>query len=132
MYSILASYDIDRVEYYGGWDLTECGWDLAESGWDLAEWLERVTAEDATTRNFPGFDPSISQNSEIWGAADEAVLNNEHNIFFSTYPFEYWRNVKNRHRRTDEIHLKIEKSYRKTYYRSKRLLSDQKYCRIRV
>jgi hypothetical protein len=62
---LLVSYD--TVEYYGGWDLAECGWDLAESGWDLAEWLERLTAnaEVATTRNFPGFYPSILRHSEI-------------------------------------------------------------------
>ncbi len=48
-----------------------------ERGWDLAEWLERlaVNAEVATVL---GFDPSILWHSGIWGAADEAVLNNVH------------------------------------------------------
>ncbi len=40
--------------------------------WDLAEWLERLTA------NSLGFDPTIFRHSGIWGAADEAVLNNVH------------------------------------------------------
>ncbi len=34
----------------------------AIGGWDLAEW----------------FDHTILRHSGIWGAADEAVLNNEH------------------------------------------------------
>ncbi len=30
------------------------------------------------SRNSPGFDPSILRHSGIWGAADDAVLNNVH------------------------------------------------------
>ncbi len=43
----------------------KCGWDQGDHGWDPAEWLER-------------FEPSILRRSEIWGAADEAVLNTVH------------------------------------------------------
>ncbi len=43
-----------------------CGWE-----WDLA-----VRASDCQCQscNSPGFNPSILQNGEIWGAADEAVF----------------------------------------------------------
>jgi hypothetical protein len=34
------------------------------------------------SRNSPGFDPSILRHSEIWGAADEAMLNTVHKIGF--------------------------------------------------
>ncbi len=46
-------------------------------GWALAEWVERLTA-NVKSRNSPGFDPSTLRQSEIWGAADEAVLNKVH------------------------------------------------------
>ncbi len=42
--------------------------------WDLAERLERLHV-NAKSRTSPGFDPSVLRHSEIWGAADEAVLN---------------------------------------------------------
>jgi hypothetical protein len=35
-------------------------------------------------RNSPVFDPSILGHSGIWGAADEAVLNNEHKKAYCT------------------------------------------------
>jgi hypothetical protein len=44
-------------------------------GWDLAEWLESLTQCQRQSRNSPGFYHSILRHSEIWGAADEAVLN---------------------------------------------------------
>jgi hypothetical protein len=43
------------------------------SGWDLVDWLELVK----TLHNSPGFKPSILWHCGIWGAADEALLNNE-------------------------------------------------------
>ncbi len=42
---------------------------------DLAEWLERLTA-NAEVATVLGSGPSILRHSGIWGAADEAVLNN--------------------------------------------------------
>ncbi len=38
----------------------------------VSVWLSRQS------RNSPGFDPSVLWLSEIWGAADEEVLNNLH------------------------------------------------------
>ncbi len=43
----------------GGDNLFYYGWDL-DRGWDLAEWLKRLAV----------------RHIGIWGAADEAVLNN--------------------------------------------------------
>ncbi len=37
--------------------------------------LDRASDCQCTSCNGPGFDPSICRHSEIWGAADEAVLN---------------------------------------------------------
>ncbi len=48
-------------------------------GWDLAEWLERLPV-NAQSHNSPGLDPSILGHRRIWGAADEAVLNNVQKI----------------------------------------------------
>ncbi len=45
--------------------------------YDLAEWLERL-AVNAKVATVLGFDPSILRHCGIWGAADEAVLNNGH------------------------------------------------------
>jgi hypothetical protein len=45
---------------------------------DLAEWLERLAINANYIRNSAGFDPSLLRHSVIWGAADEAVLNNVH------------------------------------------------------
>jgi hypothetical protein len=42
-------------------------------GWDLAEWLERLTAH-VKSLNSTGFDSTILRYSDIWRAADEAVL----------------------------------------------------------
>ncbi len=39
----------------------------------------RASGCQCHSRNSPGFNPSILRHSEIWGAADEAVLNNVHN-----------------------------------------------------
>ena len=36
----------------------------------------RASDRQCQSRNIPGFDPSILRHSRIWGAADEAVLNN--------------------------------------------------------
>ncbi len=36
------------------------------------------------SRNSPGFHPSILRHSEIWGAKDEAVLNNIHSTLYPT------------------------------------------------
>ncbi len=47
-----------------------CGWDLTE--------LLRVSDCQFRSCNSPGFDPSILRHSEIWRAADEAVLNKVH------------------------------------------------------
>ncbi len=43
----------------------------------LADWLERLTV-NAKVATVLGSIPSILRHSEIWGAADEAVLNNVH------------------------------------------------------
>ncbi len=67
------------------WDLAECGWNLAESwiwdlaecGWNLAEWLQRLTA-NAKVAAVLGSIPASSDNSGIWEAAEEAVLNKVH------------------------------------------------------
>ncbi len=40
------------------------------------------------SRNSPGFDPSIRRHSGIWGAADEAVLNNVHEKEKKKSPFK--------------------------------------------
>ncbi len=47
------------------------------SWWNLAEWLERLTA-NAKVATVLVFDFSIFRHSGIWGAADEAVLNEVH------------------------------------------------------
>ncbi len=44
--------------------------------WNLAEC--RASGCQCQCRNCPRFDPSILRNSGIWGAPDEAVLNNVH------------------------------------------------------
>ncbi len=46
-------------------------------GWDLAEWFGAFSCQFQSC-NSSGFDPSILRHSGIWGAADEAVLNNDH------------------------------------------------------
>ncbi len=48
------------------------------SGWVLAEWFGASSCQSQSC-NSSGFDPSILRHSGIWGAADEAVLNNVHN-----------------------------------------------------
>ncbi len=59
---------------------------------DLAKWLECLAVN--ASHNSPGFDPIILQHSGIWGAADEAVLNNVHKNKKSKkslfYLFLYW------------------------------------------
>ncbi len=43
------------------------------------------------SRKSPGFGPSVFRHSEIWGAADEAVLNNVHKKKKSKkYPFKLY------------------------------------------
>jgi hypothetical protein len=66
------------------WDIAECGWDLTEGIWELAEqWVRfsrvvRASGCQCQSRTGPEVDPSIFRHRGIWGAADEAVLNNEH------------------------------------------------------
>jgi hypothetical protein len=45
----------------------------------IAKWLERLAVNAKVARNSPGFKTSILRHNGIWGAADEAVLNNVHN-----------------------------------------------------
>ncbi len=74
-----------------GWDLAELwmksSWVWMRSSqkwWDLAElWLRssqvvRASGCQCQSCNRPRFYPSILRHSEIWGAAEEAVLNHVH------------------------------------------------------
>ncbi len=45
--------------------------------WMRSSRADRVSGCQCLSRNRPGFDSSILRHSEIYGAADEAVLNNE-------------------------------------------------------
>ncbi len=57
---------------------------------DLAIWLGRVTCGcQSQSCNSPGFEPSISRHSRIWGATGEAVLNNLKNIFIFPWTCTY-------------------------------------------
>ncbi len=47
---------------------------------EFIQWMRfsrivRASDSQCRSRNWPGFDPSILRHSEIWGAADEALLN---------------------------------------------------------
>ncbi len=46
--------------------------------WMRSSRVVRASGCQCQSRNSPRFDPSILQHSRIWGAADEAVLNNVH------------------------------------------------------
>ncbi len=75
-----------RSRRVDGWYLAECcGWDLAELWmrcsrvlWIRSSRVVRASACQCRSRKSHGFDPSILGHSEIWGAADEEVLNTVH------------------------------------------------------
>ncbi len=46
--------------------------------WMRSSQVVRASCGQCKSRNCPRFDPSILRHSEIWGTADEAVLNNVH------------------------------------------------------
>ncbi len=43
--------------------------------WMRSSRVARASDSQYRSRDCPGFDPSILRHSEIWGEADEAVLN---------------------------------------------------------
>ncbi len=71
-------------------------WMRSSRVWMRSSWLVRVPGYHCQSRNSPGFNPSILRHSGIWGAADEAVLNNVHKKFFFLNPtsINFCRNQK--------------------------------------
>ncbi len=53
-------------------------WMRSSRVWMRYSRVVRASGRQCQNRNSPGFDPSILRHSGIWGAADEAVLNNVH------------------------------------------------------
>ncbi len=51
-------------------------WMRSSQVWMRSSQLVKASGYQCQSRNSPGFDPSILRRSRIWGAADEAVLNN--------------------------------------------------------
>ncbi len=76
--------------YKCGWDLAECEylaelwkrsshmWMRSSRVWMRSNRVVRASGCQCLIVNSPGFAPSILRHSGIWGAADEAVLDNVH------------------------------------------------------
>ncbi len=63
--------------------------------WGIMRSSRLVRASDCKFKNLnsPGFDPSILRHSEIWGVADEAVLNKVHKNNLGPYRSSWYFTV---------------------------------------
>ncbi len=72
---VRGSPPLPGITTLGQFPLVQKSTAASVSTWMRSIWVVRASDCQCRSRNSPRFDPSILRHSEIWGAADEAVLN---------------------------------------------------------